>query len=73
MKGKVLFMQQEDFVFTGSGDFHGILKQVGERDVVVNYRFLEGADEADNEWLQNQLMIVYQQYYYRVKSYNPKV
>ena len=66
-------MQQEDFVFTGNDKLHGILKQVGEWDVVVNYKFLDGADAADNEWLQNQLMIVYQQYYYRVKSYNPKV
>lgn len=66
-------MQQEDFIFTGDNNFHGILKQVGEHKIVVNYEFLEGADAADNEWLQNQLMIVYQQYYHRVKSYNPRL
>ena len=62
-------MQQEDFIFVRNISPNGILKQVGERKIVVNYELLEGADSADNEWLENQLMTVYQQYYHRVKSY----
>ena len=62
-------MQQEDFVFVRNINPQGILKQVGKRDIILNYVFLEGADAADNEWLENQLMMVYQQYYHRVKSY----
>jgi len=67
-------MQQTDFAIIDLPNHtHGILKQIGERKVVVNYELLDGADTADNDWLGDQLMLVYQQYYHRVKSYKQDI
>ena len=50
----------------------GLLKIVGEREVVVSVKVLNGSDEADNEWLMENIGNLYRQYYSRVKSYAEK-
>lgn len=44
----------------------GILKTVGDREVVVSVKIQPGADSADNNFLMESLKIVYMQYYNRV-------
>ena len=41
----------------------GLLKIVGEREVVVSVKVLNGSDEADNEWLMENIGNLYRQYY----------
>ena len=52
----------------GTGD-RGILKTVGDREVVVSIKLIQGADSADNEWLSEAIRNVYMQYYSRVSEY----
>lgn len=47
----------------------GVLRTIGEREFVGTVKFLNGADEADNEWLTKQLMFLCEQYYTRVNEY----
>ena len=53
---------------SGAGD-RGILKTVGDREVVVSVKLMQGADSADNDWLTEAIRNVYMQYYSRVNSY----
>ena len=56
----------------GAREF-GVLKTIGNRDIVANAKLLEGADEADNVWLMEKVKQAYQQYYSRVQEYNNEV
>lgn len=56
----------------GAREF-GVLKTIGNRDIVANAKLLEGADEADNVWLMEKVKQAYQQYYSRVQEYNKEV
>ena len=51
----------------------GVLKTVGERECVATVKLVEGADEADNMWLIEQVKILYQQYYTRVGEYKNRI
>lgn len=62
--------KEEDFITVElPNNSIGILKQVGEREFVVNIWTLPGADAADNEWLLENIKNIYEQYYHRVKEY----
>lgn len=63
-------MREEAFQqLTLSARDRGILKTVGEREVVVNVRVLADADSADNDWLMEEVKHVYMRYYSRVCDY----
>ena len=47
----------------------GILKTVGDREVVSTVKLLPGADNSDNEWLIESVWSIYMQYYSRVAEY----
>lgn len=51
----------------------GVLKTIGNRDIVATAKILQGADEADNVWLMEKLKQAYQQYYTRVQEYHKEV
>lgn len=62
--------KEEDFITVElPNNSIGILKQVGEREFVVNIWTLPGADAADNEWMIGKIKETYEQYYHRVCSY----
>lgn len=62
--------KEEDFITVElPNNSIGILKQVGEREFVVNIWTLPGADAADSEWLIENIKNIYEQYYHRVKEY----
>lgn len=69
---------EEDFMLinlrgtNGVREF-GVLKTIGERDIVANAKLVDGADEADNVWLMEKVRQAYQQYYSRVQEYNKEV
>jgi hypothetical protein len=80
-KGRVEKMNrfgEEDFMLInlrgtqGKREF-GLLKTIGERDIVVSTKLLSGADEADNVWLMQKVKEAYMQYYCRVQEYNKEV
>lgn len=56
----------------GAREF-GVLKTIGNRDIVANAKLLDGADEADNVWLMEKIKQAYQQYYSRVQEYHKEV
>jgi len=47
----------------------GILKTVGNREVVLSVKLLPGSGGSDNDWLIEALRAVYMQYYSRVAEY----
>ena len=47
----------------------GLLKTIGNREIVVSAKTVQGADNADNEWLMETMRTVYMQYYSRVAEY----
>lgn len=51
----------------------GVLKTLGNRDIVASVKLLAGADEADNVWLMEKVKQAYQQYYSRVQEYHKEV
>lgn len=51
----------------------GVLKTIGNRDIVANAKLIAGADEADNVWLMEKIKQAYQQYYSRVQEYHKEV
>ena len=51
----------------------GVLKTIGNRDIVASATLLAGADEADNVWLMEKVKQAYQQYYSRVQEYHKEV
>lgn len=53
----------------GAREF-GVLKTIGNREIVANAKLLAGADEADNVWLMEKVKQAYQQYYSRVQEYH---
>lgn len=69
---------EEDFMLinlrgtNGVREF-GVLKTIGERDIVANAKLVDGADEADNVWLMEKVRQAYQQYYSRVQEYHKEV
>lgn len=69
---------EEDFMLInlrgtqGTREF-GVLKTIGDRDIVASAKLLAGADEADNVWLMEKVKQAYQQYYSRVQEYSKEV
>ena len=69
---------EEDFMLInlrgtqGAREF-GVLKTIGNRDIVANAKLIAGADEADNVWLMEKIKQAYQQYYSRVQEYHKEV
>ena len=69
---------EEDFMLInlrgtqGAREF-GVLKTIGNRDIVASVKLLAGADEADNVWLMEKVKQAYQQYYSRVQEYHKEV
>lgn len=69
---------EEDFMLInlrgtqGTREF-GVLKTLGNRDIVASVKLLAGADEADNVWLMEKVKQAYQQYYSRVQEYHKEV
>lgn len=69
---------EEDFMLInlrgtqGTREF-GVLKTIGNRDIVASAKLLAGADEADNVWLMEKVKQAYQQYYSRVQEYHKEV
>lgn len=69
---------EEDFMLInlcgsqGAREF-GVLKTIGDRDIVASAKLLAGADEADNVWLMEKVKQAYQQYYSRVQEYSKEV
>ena len=62
---------EQDFMMVNiSTDHRGVLKTLGEREVVVKIKMLEGADEADNTWLMEQTLALYKTYYARYVEKN---
>ena len=51
----------------------GVLKTLGNRDIVASVKLLAGADEADNVWIMEKVKQAYQQYYSRVQEYHKEV
>lgn len=44
----------------------GVLKTVGEREIVADIKLMVTANEADNVWLMEQVKRLYESYYNRV-------
>jgi len=44
----------------------GVLKTVGEREIVADIKLMVTANEADNVWLMEQVKSLYESYYNRV-------
>lgn len=44
----------------------GVLKTVGEREIVADIKLMVTANEADNVWLMEQVKSLYETYYNRV-------
>lgn len=44
----------------------GVLKTVGEREIVADIKLMVTANEADNVWLVEQVKSLYESYYNRV-------
>ena len=69
---------EEDFMLInlrgtqGTREF-GVLKTIGNRDIVASVKLIAGADEADNVWLMEKIKQAYQQYYSRVQEYHKEV
>lgn len=62
--------REEDFIVVYMSDKEaGILKTIGDRKVVGSVQFEPDADTADNSWLAEQLKMLYEQYYARLKEY----
>lgn len=58
---------EQDFMLVNLSQKHrGLLKTVGGREIVVDMRVIDTADEADNTWLMEQIMSLYKTYYNRV-------
>ncbi len=63
-------MRDEDFLVVSlSPREQGILKILGEREIVTSVRFIDGADSTDNNWLVEELRLLYMKYYSRVSEY----
>lgn len=64
-------MQEEAFqILTLSARDRGVLKTVGEREVVASVKVLAQADSTDNDWLIEEVKNVYMRYYSRVCDYS---
>lgn len=44
----------------------GVLKTVGEREIVADIKLMVTANEVDNLWLMEQVKSLYESYYNRV-------
>lgn len=44
----------------------GVLKTVGEREIVADIKLMVTANEADNVWLMERVKSLYESYYNRV-------
>lgn len=47
----------------------GLLKTTGNREVVASIKMIQGADNADDDWLMESVKNIYMQYYSRVADY----
>ena len=59
-------LEQDFMMINLSAVNRGILKTVGNREIVVDMKVIEGAREEDNRWLMEQAMCLYKAYYDRV-------
>ena len=59
-------LEQDFMMINLSAVNRGILKTVGNREIVVDMKVIEGAREEDNMWLMEQAMSLYKAYYNRV-------
>ena len=59
-------LEQDFMMINLSAVNRGILKTVGNREIVVDMKVIEGAREEDNMWLTEQAMCLYKAYYDRV-------
>lgn len=67
-------IKEDDFMLINLGGMQGVrefgvLKTIGDRDIVASAKLIAGADEADNVWLMEKFKQAYQQYYSRVQEY----
>ena len=59
-------LEQDFMMINLSAVNRGILKTIGNREIVVDMKVIEGAREEDNMWLMEQAMCLYKAYYDRV-------
>lgn len=58
---------EQDFMLLNlSKDHIGVLKILGDREIVVDIKVLDDADESDNTWLMEQTLALYKAYHARV-------
>jgi len=58
---------EQDFMLLNlSKDHRGVLKILGDREIVVDIKVLDDADESDNTWLMEQTLALYKAYHARV-------
>ena len=67
-------MKESDFetVAMGNGDI-GILKKIGEREIVASIKMIKGANPSDNDWLVENVRQLYMRYYSRISEYKKGV
>lgn len=58
---------EQDFMLLNlNKDHRGVLKILGDREIVVDIKVLDDADESDNTWLMEQTLALYKAYHARV-------
>lgn len=62
-------MGNDFLIINVSARERGLLKTTGSREVVANMKVIQGADNADNDWLMESVKNIYMQYYSRVADY----
>lgn len=62
----MVWSEQNFMMVNLSPNNRGVLKTVGNREIVVDMKVIEGAREEDNMWLMEQAMCLYKAYYNRV-------
>lgn len=62
----MVWSEQNFMMVNLSPNNRGVLKTVGNREIVVDMKVIEGAREEDNTWLMEQAMCLYKAYYNRV-------
>ena len=61
-------LEQDFMMINLSREHRGLLKTVEGREIVVDIKVLDYADESDNTWLMEQVMSLYKVYYSRVQG-----
>lgn len=58
-------LEQDFMMINLSREHRGILKTVEGREIVIDIKVLDYANESDNSWLMEQAMSLYKVYYSR--------